>query len=544
MCWRPESKLGQQTDLLPLSRTPRLSEFFRFLSRAFATFLLCLLLWPAQATDMTLHECDRIAAHPHDGEKVAAGVEWEWLDAELALPACETAVKDAPGVLRFQFQLARALNKAGRLEEAFRLYSELAGNGYVAAMASLGAMYEEGHGVSRNYAEALKWYRRGVEKGDALAQVGLGYLYLDGKGVPQSKAKAKEWMRLADAQGFERVRIVLCTLTKNETAAARRIPILVALLVILPALIFLWRARSPKSYFRRHWRGDLPLSWSLCANCILVNLLFFTALAWLGRSNHLSPPTTTTISIALLVFWAGLLPWQVVGCWRSAMFHFQVTGRTRPVILAQIPMLIVVIGILAFYGRAQVVSEKYGWIATVETDGFQILVLDDGKEIEVCGTMVEGIAEEVRKLLERSPRVEVMRLNSHGGWLQEGEKLLELIGNRNLATYSATGCNSACTIAFIGGRARILHKNARLGFHANAWFAPKREAWKGEHEVTEKLWNLEIFASRGVDEEFVVKISDTPHEQMWYPTHEELLQAGFITRVSDGSDFAPHTPLP
>lgn len=541
MCWRPENKLGQTTDSLLTIREPPLCEFFRLFFRGCGTVLLCLVLSPARAADAPVHECDRLAAHPHDVEKVAAGVVWESLDAQLALPACEAAAKDAPDVLRFQFQLARTLNKAGRLDEALRLYSELAETGYVAALMSLGMMYEEGLGVTQNHAEAARWYLLAAEKGNRVAQAGLGFMYLEGTGVPQDEAEAKKWMHMADAQGYGLVRAVLCRLTTNKTAEAKRRPILPAFLVLLPVTIILWRARSPSSYFRRHWRGDLPLAWSLWINCIVIYLVLGVALAWLGRSNHFSLPTTTAVSTALLLFAAALLPWQLVGCWRSAMFHIQITGRTVPARLAQALMLV---GVLVVLDRAQTLQKQYLWVASVESDGYQVLLLGDGKEIEVCGTLVSGISKEVRKLLDRSPHVEILRLNSDGGWFREGEDLLELIEARGLITYSSTGCNSACTVAFVGGRSRVLNQEASLGFHATSSFKPRRERWKGQSEVAERLQNLAVFGSRGVDEEFVVKISDSPYDQMWYPTHKELLDAGFITRISDGADFAPHFPLP
>ena len=65
-----------------------------------------------------------------------------------------------------------------------------------------GLMYDEGKGVPRDYAEAVKWYRRSAEQGNARAQHNLGGMYFNGRGVPQDHAEAVKWRRRAAEQGF------------------------------------------------------------------------------------------------------------------------------------------------------------------------------------------------------------------------------------------------------------------------------------------------------------------------------------------------------
>ena len=50
---------------------------------------------------------------------------------------------------------------------------------------------------AKDYAEAVRWYRRAAEQGDADAQYNLGLKYLDGEGVPQDYARAYGWLNLA-----------------------------------------------------------------------------------------------------------------------------------------------------------------------------------------------------------------------------------------------------------------------------------------------------------------------------------------------------------
>ena len=77
--------------------------------------------------------------------------------------------------------------------------------GSAVAQASLGLMYDRGHGVPQDYAEAVKWYRKAAEQGLAVAQSKLGVMYADGQGVSQDYAEAVKWNRKAAEQGLARV---------------------------------------------------------------------------------------------------------------------------------------------------------------------------------------------------------------------------------------------------------------------------------------------------------------------------------------------------
>ena len=77
----------------------------------------------------------------------------------------------------------------------------LAEDGNELAQFELGHMYENGRGVTQDYAEAMKWYRLAADQGYAKAQNNLGYMYRRGEGVSQDNAEAVKWYRLAAEQG-------------------------------------------------------------------------------------------------------------------------------------------------------------------------------------------------------------------------------------------------------------------------------------------------------------------------------------------------------
>ena len=90
--------------------------------------------------------------------------------------------------------------------EAVKWYRKAAEQGNAAAQCNLGVMYYNGNGVSQDYAEAVKWYRKAAEQGNAIAQSNLGYMYENGYGIEQDKAKAVEWYRKSAEQGNERAK--------------------------------------------------------------------------------------------------------------------------------------------------------------------------------------------------------------------------------------------------------------------------------------------------------------------------------------------------
>jgi TPR repeat protein len=62
-------------------------------------------------------------------------------------------------------------------------------------------MYAVGHGVERDDAAAMAWYRKAADQGDASAQAALGFMYYDGQGVRPNNVVAHMWFNLAAAGG-------------------------------------------------------------------------------------------------------------------------------------------------------------------------------------------------------------------------------------------------------------------------------------------------------------------------------------------------------
>jgi TPR repeat protein len=68
----------------------------------------------------------------------------------------------------------------------------------------LGRMYEEGDGVTKDSATAVKWYRLAAESGHATSQRRLAGAYYKGLGVQKDDAQALRWLQRAANNGDSR----------------------------------------------------------------------------------------------------------------------------------------------------------------------------------------------------------------------------------------------------------------------------------------------------------------------------------------------------
>lgn len=85
-----------------------------------------------------------------------------------------------------------------------RSLKERAKNNDAKAAYTLGYMFHSGEGITRNYGEAVHWYRKAAELKNAQGQVNLGYMYYSGQGVIQDYKEAARWFRKAAELGNTR----------------------------------------------------------------------------------------------------------------------------------------------------------------------------------------------------------------------------------------------------------------------------------------------------------------------------------------------------
>ena len=115
-----------------------------------------------------------------------------------------------------------------------------------------------------------------------------------------------------------------------------------------------------------------------------------------------------------------------------------------------------------------------------------------------------------------------------GGRVAEARKLAELIVSKGLITYTTQVCSSACIIPYAAGRQRLINKDASLGFHQYSFPGTQQFEFLDEYKKDQ-----EFLLSRGIKKEFIESIFSHAPEEMWWPTHEELRDANFITTITE-----------
>ena len=110
--------------------------------------------------------------------------------------------------------------------EAVKWYRKSAEQGHAPAQHNLGVMYREGEGITEDDAEAVKWIRKAAEQGNARAQNNLGVMYASGEGVAQDYVLAHMWWSLAQAQGEEaalgNLEVLVQRMTKEQIVEAQK----------------------------------------------------------------------------------------------------------------------------------------------------------------------------------------------------------------------------------------------------------------------------------------------------------------------------------
>ncbi|HYD07150.1 MAG TPA: hypothetical protein VEC60_15545 [Reyranella sp.] len=150
----------------------------------------------------------------------------------------------------------------------------------------------------------------------------------------------------------------------------------------------------------------------------------------------------------------------------------------------------------------------------------------DGRRLVVSGAYGTNSEEVVARALEQNRDVREVVLAGPGGRASVGFALFKMFRDRKLATHVDRACYSACTIAFLGGVERTVSQGGRLGFHA-ASFPGMGES--DMHDANRGIRNFMIYTAR-LTPEFARRVIETPGDEIWIPTREELLAGKVITR--------------
>ncbi|RDH82474.1 MAG: hypothetical protein DIZ80_09290 [endosymbiont of Galathealinum brachiosum] len=292
-------------------------------------------------------------------------------------------------------------------------------------------------------------------------------------------------------------------------------------------------------YIKSHWRGNLSLTISFWINFILLNIILMPMDSWLLDGFKVESPVVVA---RIYIFFAVvapvvIYPWQVVGLWRSADKHAK---RINSVTWSGIVKVLIIISFISIFSHTQESWPKYkemyhlGFVSD-DMAVYTMVVTDDGRYIHLKGLMGFGVSKDLAKVIKNNPMVEGVILDSRGGRIFEGREVSKLILLNNLNTYSITGCYSSCGTAFISGVKRYLAIGANLGFHQ--YKNTLKSIDTKTNIIHEEKKDLELFRMQGVSEIFIERVFQTLSDDLWYPTIEEMLEAGVIDGLVKPSDL-------
>jgi hypothetical protein len=288
-----------------------------------------------------------------------------------------------------------------------------------------------------------------------------------------------------------------------------------------------------KNFFLLHWRGDFSLARAYWINNFLLTLFWTQVTAAIvasGLTREFGIRASGFWSLGVLSIGVTLSIWSMVGVWRSAERHAArggraVWGRVAMVVLALALLRLVIVGI----EQAPIVGQSVMLAIGRDTmPAARLRIVNRATEVEISGGLSFGTADRLKAILDATPSIRTVRLDSSGGWIAEGAKLADLVERRKLSTHTARECDSACLLVFMAGEHRSLGSNANLGFHeASIAGVGGKVASDGTQTIREAL------ERKGVPEAFIRNALSTPASSIWYPTTQELIAAHVITAVVD-----------
>ena len=284
--------------------------------------------------------------------------------------------------------------------------------------------------------------------------------------------------------------------------------------------------------------GVLPTGTGIRSVLMDYALVWLLVLWFMTIWSSSQESSTTRAAISLICTVA--FPWVLsalilaaIATWRSLAIT-----RHRHVIADNVRTLVRVLILLTlvptalcgfFFGipySGMVISEA---VSRSAGPGWSITTSDTGHDIRISGEILPGLSDALTQVLEATPGVERLELQSPGGSVSEGLALADLVQKNSLDTVVKTYCDSACTLIFAAGRKRVLEARGELGFHrcrSVLWF----DAWLYDDQHNAEL--ARYLQSKGVSKAFADHVISVSSDDIWYPLRGQLFAAGAITALS------------
>ena len=275
-----------------------------------------------------------------------------------------------------------------------------------------------------------------------------------------------------------------------------------------------------KQFIKRHWLGQYPLLLTLLLTVLVLRLT-------LGQVQSVIP------AIAMLpwmVFTLVIMVWQVVGTFRAGDRYLQETGS---IILYWCLYFFLIVNVVLtglqladFLSQNSVRQQASAVTSQVHND--KLPLSRGGTAVTVSGDFSWDLRAAFLRTINANTSVNTVILSSDGGLVFTGRALALTISERGFSTHVESHCYSACTLAFMAGRHRTMHADAKLGFHR--YRLDNANQTHGVSVEEELLVDRAHFSKNGISEEFLNQLFIANHNDIWIPDRQTLINAGVLTQ--------------
>jgi hypothetical protein len=290
-----------------------------------------------------------------------------------------------------------------------------------------------------------------------------------------------------------------------------------------------------------HWRGELSLRAAFWRIWLPVTLLLTAAILLATAPDVVTriagrPGTRdSALWIAAVLAAAGVIVlWQSVGLWKSSDRE-SARGKGRGWAVAA--KACVILGVLQLAGAAlreyPLLQEAFAPAARSEVRSAELHVINHGTTVAIGGRLSAGTSEMLRIVLDATPTIRLVQLETTGGSLGEATRTGKLIAARKLATFVPHDCDSACILTFLSGKERYVGSQGKLAFRAMTTAAVGERTAQAANDLLR-----DALAAQGVPAAFSQHALATLAPRVWYPNTQELLDAHVVTAVVDQNEYA------
>ena len=301
---------------------------------------------------------------------------------------------------------------------------------------------------------------------------------------------------------------------------------------------------AQNNYFLRHWRGELPLGTAYWIDCFAVN-----ALLRIGQNffNHVfAAAPSYWVATYSCAYWLAVIPiaiWQLVGTWRSAVMRAEETNGRGYSLLGKgaVGLMLCYLGVMI---NNVAIPQVRDAISVFRDDAqfgpCTLTVMPWGTDIEIKGHISPSSAKKFLTVVNASPKLRVVRIQTLGGRIAEAQEMAELIRAKGFTTYVDAQCASAGVILLTAGKERVARQGAKIGFHSA--FLPGISSAYADSSILSGPFT-EALHQVGADEVFINKVMNTAADSIWVPDLKVLLDEHILTRTvsKNGEGFGLST---